>query len=74
METLVVDHLPVVSQELHDDLEMLPRVHILRHNVVVCSIEQNLAQQLDRLALRHIALRLDQHRVVLGEEGVKVGL
>jgi hypothetical protein len=55
VEAFVIDHLSVISQQLHDDLEMFARVHVLRHDIVVCPIEQDLAQELDRLALRHIA-------------------
>jgi hypothetical protein len=43
VETLVVDHLAVVSQQLHDDLEMLARVDVLGHDVIVCPVQQNLA-------------------------------
>ena len=55
VEALVIDHPPVVPQQLHDDLKMLARIHVLRHHAVVCSVEQNLAQQLDGLSLRHVA-------------------
>jgi hypothetical protein len=61
MKTLVIDHFPVVSQQLHDDLEVFARVDVLCHDIVVGPIEQNLAQQLDGLTLRHIAVRLYQH-------------
>lgn len=74
VEALIVDHPPVVPQQLHDDLEVLARIHVLRHHAVVCSVEQDLAQQLDGLSLRHIAFRRDQHCVVFREEHVKVGL
>ena len=39
VKTLVVDHLPVVPQKLHDGLQMFARVDILRHNTVVGAIE-----------------------------------
>jgi hypothetical protein len=74
MEALVVDHLPVVSQQPHDDLEVVARIDVLCHDIVVCPVEQNLAQQLDRLTLRNVAVRLDQHGVVLREEHVEIRL
>jgi hypothetical protein len=74
VESFVVDHLPVVPQQPHDDLKMVARVDVLCHDVVICAVEQNLAQQLDRLALCDIALRLYQYRIVLDEEHIEVGL
>jgi hypothetical protein len=56
MEPLIVDHFPVVSQQSHDDLEMIARIDVLCHNIVVCPIEQNFAQQFDRLTLCDIAV------------------
>jgi hypothetical protein len=74
METLIVDHFSVISQEPHDNLEVIARVDILSHDIVVRPIEQDLAQQLDRLTLCNIAVGLDQHGVVLCEEYLKVCL
>jgi hypothetical protein len=74
VESLVVDHLAVVPQQLHDNLEVFARVDILRHDVVVGPVEQDLPEQLDRLALRDVTFRLNQHRVVLLEEHDKVCL
>lgn len=44
MKTLVIDHSPVVSQQFHDDLEVLARIHILRHDTVVGAVQKDLAQ------------------------------
>lgn len=74
METLIVDHPSVVEQQLHDDLQMLSRIDICRHDIVVRTVKQDFPQELDGLPLRNIALRLDENRVVLCEERVKVGL
>ena len=74
MEPFVVDHLSVVPQQPHDDLEVVARIHVLSHDVVIRPVDQDLAQQLDRLALRDVAFRLYQYRVVLGEERVEVCL
>jgi hypothetical protein len=56
VESLVINHFPVVSQQPHDDLEVISRVNILCHDIVVCPVEQNLTQQLDRLTLRDVAV------------------
>jgi hypothetical protein len=61
VEPLVVDHFSVVSQQPHDDLEVIAGINVLCHDIVICPVEQNLPQQLDRLTLRDIAFRLDQH-------------
>lgn len=74
VEALVVDHLPVVPQQLHDDLEVFAGVHVLCHYIIICPVEQNLAQELDRLAFCDITLGLDQPVVVLLEELIEVRL
>lgn len=74
MKALVVDHFPVVPQQFHDDLEMLTRIYILCHDIVIRSIQEYLAQKLDRLSFGDIAFRSYEHLVVLGEEGVEVCL
>ena len=43
VETFIVDHLPVIPQQLHDDLEVFARVHVLGHDIVVCPIKQDLS-------------------------------
>jgi hypothetical protein len=72
VEALVLDHLAVVAQQVHADLEMLAAVHIRRHDVVVRPIQQDLAQQFDGLPLGDVAVRLDQDAVVPFEEKFEV--
>lgn len=72
VEALVLDHLAVVAQQVHADLEMLAAVHIRRHDVVVRPVQQDLAQQFDGLPLGNVAVRLDQDAVVPFEEEVEV--
>ena len=72
VETLVLYHLAVVAQQVHADLKMLAAVDVGRHDVVVGAVQQDLAEQFDRLALGDVAVRLDQHLVVPVEEEVEV--
>lgn len=74
MKSLVVYHPPVVSEQVHANLEMVARINIRCHDVVVGPVQENLSQQLYRLPLRDIAVRLDEDAVVLGEEEIKVRL
>lgn len=74
VETFVVDHASIVPQQLHDDLQVLARINVLRHDVVVGSVEEDLAQQLDRLPLCNVAFRLDQYRVVSRKERIEIRL
>lgn len=55
MKSLIIDHLPVVPQQLHDDLEVFTRVNVLCHDIVICSIEENLAEKLDGLPFCNVA-------------------
>ena len=38
MEALVLDHFPVVAEEVHADLEMLAPINVCSHNAVVGSV------------------------------------
>lgn len=53
---------------------MLARVHVLCHDVIVCPVQQDLAQQFDRLPLRDVTVGLDQSVVVLFEETLEIRL
>ena len=64
VKALILHHLPLVPQQIHAQLQMLPLIHILHHDAVIRPIQEQLAQQLDALPLRHIALALDQHVIV----------
>lgn len=73
VEALVLYHLAVVAQQVHADLEVLAAVHVGGHDVVVGAVEQDLAEELDGLALGHVAVGLDQDGVVFAEEELEVG-
>lgn len=72
VESLVLHHPPVVFQLPHDELEVVARVDVARHDLVELTVEQDLAQQLDALALCDVALRSYQDVVVALEEQVEV--
>src|SRR3569833_329956 len=72
VETFVLHHLALVAQQVHADLEVLPAIHVLGHDSVVGPVQQDLAQQLDRLPLGHVAAGLHEHVVVLVEEALEV--
>lgn len=74
MEAFVLDHLAVVSEQVHADLEVLAAVDVGGHDVVVGSIQEDLAEEFDGLALGDVRGGLDEDGVVFGEEEVKVGL
>lgn len=73
METLVLHHPPIILQLPHDQLEIVSRIDIARHDLVELTVEQDLSQQLDALPLRDITLRSYQNVVVALKEHVKVG-
>lgn len=72
VKALVLHHLAVVAEEVHADLEVLAPVDIGRHDVVVGAVQQYLAEKLDRLPLRDVAVGLDQYVVVPVEKELKV--
>ena len=74
VKALVLHHLAVVAQQIHAQLQVVTRVDVGGHDVVVGAVEQDLAQQLDRLPLGHVRARLHQHLVVGGEEALEVDL
>lgn len=72
MESLVLHHPPIVLELPHDQLQIIPRVDIARHDLVELTVQQDLSQQLDALALGDITLRSYQDVIVALEEHVKV--
>jgi len=72
MKALVLHHLPVVLELPHDELQVITRRDIAGHDIVKLTVQEHFAQQLDRLALGHVALRPDQRVVVSVEEEVEV--
>lgn len=73
VEALVLDHLAVVAEEVHADLEMLAAVNVGRHDGVVGAVEEDLAEEFDGLAFGDVAVGLDEDVVVFVEEEVEVG-
>lgn len=74
MKSLIINHSPVIKQQPHAQLQMLARIYVFGHDIVVRSVQQQLAEELYRLSFDDVVLRLDEHAVVFGEELVKVGL
>ena len=72
MESLVLHHPPIILELPHDQLQIIPRVDIARHDLVELTVQQNLSQQLYTLSLRHITLRPYQNVIVALKEHVKV--
>lgn len=74
VEAFVLHHFAVVAQQVHADLEMFSSVNVLRHDVIVGSVQQDFAQKLDGLPFGDIAVRLHQYAVVFVEKELKVHL
>lgn len=72
VKALVLDHLAVVTQEIHADLEVLAAVDIGRHDVVIRPVQEELAQEFDRLPFCDVARGLDEDVIVFVEEHVEV--
>ena len=72
MKSLVLHHLPVVSQEIHTQLQMLSSFHIFSHDIVIISVEQDLSQQLNGLPFRNIGTRTDENCVIAFKEEVEI--
>lgn len=72
METFILHHPPIVLELPHDQLQIIPRVDISRHDLVELTIQQHLPQQLNALPLRNITLRPYQNVIVPLEEHIKV--
>ena len=73
VEAFILHHPPIVLQLPHDELQVLARIHVFRHDLVELSVQQDLSQQLDALPLGNITLRSYQNIIVLLEEELKVG-
>lgn len=72
VEALVLDHLAVVPEEVHADLQVLALVDVGDHDAVVGAVEEDLAEEFDRLTFGYVALGLDEDLVVFPEEEVEV--
>jgi hypothetical protein len=72
VEPLVLNHFPIIAQEVHAYFEVLATINISSHYAIVGTIQQDLTQELNRLTFGHVTVRLDQDIVVFVEEKVKV--
>lgn len=73
MEAFVLHHLPVVSQQVHTYLQMLATVNVCGHDAIVRPVQEDLAEELDRLPFSNITIRLNQDVVVFVKEQVEIG-
>ena len=62
MESLELDVLALVAKEVHHHLEIDIVRDVTRHDAEVGTVKEYLAKQLERLPLRHVVGRLDEHR------------
>lgn len=62
MECLELDVLALIAEEVHHHLEVDVVRDVARHDVEVGTVQEYLAEQFERLPLRHIVGRLDEHR------------
>lgn len=56
VEALVLDHLLVILEQVHTMLELLLVSHVSDHHIVVRSVQQDLPEELDALALGDIGV------------------
>lgn len=73
MEAFVLNHFSVIAKQIHADFKMLASVNIRGHDSVIRPVQENLAEQFNRLTLSNVAVRLYQYVVVFLEEQIKVG-
>lgn len=57
VEALILDHLTIIAQQFHADLQVLSTLHVGHHHVVIGPVQEDLAQQLDTLPLGDIGVR-----------------
>jgi hypothetical protein len=63
VERLVLDVLALISEQVHRQLEVFRGVNICQHDIVICAVEQNFAEELDGLSLGNV-VGGDKERVV----------
>ena len=73
MEPLVLHHFPVVPQQIHTQLQVIPSIDVCCHNIIVRPIQEDFSEQFDRLSLRNVRARFNQNAVIPLEEEIKVG-
>lgn len=67
MERLVLNVFALVTEQVHGELEMIRRVHVLQHDTIVGPVEQDLSKKLDGLPLGNV-VRGCQKCVILCKE------
>lgn len=72
VKTLVLNHLPIVAEQIHANFEVVTPIDIRSHNGIVGAIEQNFSQEFDRLAFGDIAAGLHQSAVIFLEKHIEV--
>ena len=72
MKTFVLNHLSIVFQQVHAQLQMLASINILCHNAVIGPVEQDFSKKFNRLTLGHVRVRLDQNPVVLLKKHIEI--
>lgn len=73
VEPFILDHFPVIPQQVHAYLEVFTGVYICRHDAVVGAVKEDLSEKLNGLSFGDVAIRLYQGSVVSFEEHVEVG-
>lgn len=72
MKPLVLNHFPIIAQEVHAYFKVLATVNVSSHYAIVGAIQQDLTQELYGLTLGYVAVGLDQDIVVIAEEKIKI--
>lgn len=60
VERLELDVLALIPQQVHHHLQIGFAGDVSRHDIEVCAVEQNLAQEFQRLTFRHIVVRKNE--------------
>lgn len=72
VKSLILDHLPIVSEQIHAYFEVVSSVHICSHDAIVGPVQQNFSEEFDGLPLRDIAAGLHQSAIVFFEKHVEI--
>lgn len=72
VKALILDHFPVIFEQIHAKLQVVSFIDICCHHSVVGTVKKNLPQKFDRLAFGKIRIRHDQLVVILVEEHSEV--
>ena len=73
VESFVLNHSSMVTQQLHAQFEVLALRHVGGHDSVIGAVEEDLAQQFDGLPFSHVRVRVEEETIVEAEEAGKVG-